>query len=215
MDIYPLGHSSFRIKGKTVTVVTDPFDPAAVGFPFPKHIACDIVTVSHDHADHNNTQILEGNPFIVSGPGEYEVKGVGIIGVPSYHDGQKGAERGNNTMYQMEIDGLHLAHLGDLGSPLNADAIDKLDGVDILFVPVGGSVTIDPNQAATVISELEPSIVIPMHYKTDRHNATAFGELSTLSQFLTVMGAVDTAAVPKLSMTKDKLPSQMQIVVLE
>ena len=121
MDIFPLGHSSFRIKGKSVTVVTDPFDPQMVGFPFPKHISADIVTVTHPHKDHNNVGAVEGNPFVIQGPGEYEVKGVGVIGMSSYHDEQKGKERGLNTLYHIEIDGINVVHLGDSGIMLSKD----------------------------------------------------------------------------------------------
>jgi len=215
MDIFPLGHSSFRIKGKTVTVVTDPFDGSMVGFPFPKHVAGDIVTVSHEHADHNQTTLVEGNPYIVDGPGEYEIKGVGIIGIPLFHDDKKGATRGEITAYHMEIDGINIVHLGDIGAPLTSDDVEKLDGVDILFVPVGGSVTLDQNQIASVISEIEPMIVIPMHYKTLRHNPKVFSDLMPISAFLKTMGKEEIVPVPKFSTTKDKLPTEMQIVVLE
>jgi len=215
MEIFPLGHSSFRIKGKTVTVVCDPFDSSFVGFSFPKHISANIVTVSHNHEDHNAVSLVEGNPYKVEGPGEYEVSGVGIIGIASYHDGSKGSVRGSNTMYHMEIDGVNVVHLGDLGCTLTSDDIERLDGVDILFVPVGGKTTLDPNQAANIISELEPSIVIPMHYKTNRHDEKSFGDLLPVSSFLDVMGKKDVTPVPKLSVTKDKLPTEMQVVILE
>ncbi|MCJ7826518.1 MBL fold metallo-hydrolase [Patescibacteria group bacterium] len=214
MDIFPLGHSSFRIKGKSVTVVTDPFDPVLVGFPFPKHISADIVTVTHPHKDHNNVSVVEGDPFVIRGPGEYEVKGVGIIGISSYHDEQKGKERGRNTLYHIETDGVNFVHLGDLGTMLSHEEIEKLDGVDILFVPVGGIFTITPEQAQTLISELEPSIVIPMHYKTDKHSKE-FEEMASVQPFLKIMGKEDITPVLKLSITKEKLPSEMQIVVLE
>ncbi|HCM82002.1 MAG: Zn-dependent hydrolase of the beta-lactamase fold-like protein [Candidatus Gottesmanbacteria bacterium GW2011_GWA2_44_17] len=215
MDIFPLGHSSFRIKGKTVTVVTDPYDSALVGFGYPKHVSADIVTVSHAHKDHNQTALVEGNPYSVNGPGEYEIKGVGIIGIPLFHDGEKGATRGMVTAYHMEIDGVNVVHLGDVGSSLTSDDVDRLDGVNILFIPVGGVYTIDPNQAAGIIGELEPSIVIPMHYKTPRHNPKEFGDLSPVSAFLKTMGKEAVVAVPKLSTSKDKLPDEMQVVVLE
>jgi len=215
MDIYSLGHSSFRIKGKTVTVVTDPFDSEMVGFSFPKHVSAEIVTVSHSHKDHDQTSLIEGNPYIVDGPGEYEIKGVGIIGVPSYHDKEKGSVRGLNTMYHIEIDGVHIVHLGDLGAMLTSDDIERLDGVDILMVPVGDVVTLPLTDVTTLISELEPSIVIPMHYQTAKHDTKTFGELSPVSLFLKAMGKEEIVPVPKLSITKDKLPTEMQIVVLE
>lgn len=164
MEITSLGHSSFRLKGKTATVVTDPYDPAMVGLAFPKHVAADIVTVSHDHGDHNAVGNLEGRPFVVRGPGEYEIKGVGIVGIGVYHDTENGAQRGSNTIYRIELDGLSFVHLGDLGHSLSADQVDTLDGVDILFVPVGGYYTIDAPTAAALVNKISPSIVIPMHY---------------------------------------------------
>jgi len=215
MDIYPLGHSAFRIKGKSVTVITDPFDGSMVGFPFPKHVAGDIVTVSHGHEDHNKTSLVEGDPYIVEGPGEYEIKGVGIIGIPVFHDEKKGETRGSVTAYHMEIDGINIVHLGDIGAPLTSDDVERLDGVDILFIPVGGSVTLDLSQIANVISEIEPSIVIPMHYRTSRHNPKVFGDLAPVSAFLKIMGKEDVQPIPKLSITKDRMPTEMQIVVLE
>ena len=196
-------------------MVTDPFDSSMVGFAFPKHIVSDIVTISHNHEDHNAVSQIEGSPFIVEGPGEYEIKGVGIIGTSSYHDGSKGSERGTNTMYHLEIDGVNIVHLGDLGCILTSDDIERLDGVDILFIPVGGGSTLDMNHVANLISELEPSIVIPMHYKTDKHNEKDFGDLQPVSSFLKIMGKEDVAPLSKFSVTKDKLPTEMQIVVLE
>jgi L-ascorbate metabolism protein UlaG (beta-lactamase superfamily) len=215
MDISPLGHSSFRIKGKTVTVVTDPFDATLVGFPYPKHIAADIVTVSHGHKDHNAVSLIEGNPYVVNGPGEYEVKGVGIIGISLFHDTEKGESRGTVTAYHIDIDGVNIVHMGDVGNTLTSDDVERLDGVDILMIPVGGVYTLDSNQAAGLISELEPSVVIPMHYQTPRHSPKEFGKLSPVSTFLKIMGKEDVVPVPKLSITKDRLPAEMQVVVLE
>ena len=216
MEIKYFGHSCFLLRDKNVTLLTDPFSPE-VGLKLPR-IAADIVTITHDHYDHNNTGIVQAKmreePFIIKGPGEYEVKGVGIIGMSSYHDEQKGKERGRNTLYHLEIDGVNFIHLGDLGTMLSKEDIEKLDGVDVLFVPVGGIFTITAEQAQTVISELEPSIVIPMHYKTGKHS-TEFKELASLQLFLKIMGKEDVRPVSKLSITKDKLPTEMQIVVLE
>jgi len=215
MDITYFGHSSFRIKGKTATVVTDPYDPVDVGLKFPKHIAADIVTVSHGHKDHAAVAQIEENPYVVRGPGEYEIKGVGIIGLSTYHDEEKGVKRGKNTIYRIEIDGVALVHLGDLGHTLSTDQVDALDGVGILMIPVGGVYTIDPATAVEVINELEPSIVIPMHYGRADLNQKEFGGLAQLSAFLKEIGKEDVAAQPKLSITRDKLPAEMQVVVLE
>lgn len=215
MDITYFGHSSFKLRGKKVTVVTDPFDPAGVGLKFPKNIEADLVTVSHGHPDHNSTDQIGGSPFIVHGSGEYEVLGVGIIGIPSFHDDKQGKERGRNTIYNMDIDGVHIVHLGDLGEMLTDKEIEQLGSVHILLIPVGGVYTISAKQASELIAEIEPAIVIPMHYGREDLNQKVFSELSPLSAFLKLMGA--EAAVPqsKFVITKDKIPEQMQVVVLE
>lgn len=215
MEITSLGHSSFRIKGKTATLVTDPFDSEMVGFPFPRHVSADIVTVSHEHKDHNAVNAIEGSPFVIQGPGEYEIKGVSVIGVSSYHDAEKGEKRGKNIIYRIEIDGISVVHLGDLGGTLSTSEIERLDGVDILMIPVGGDVTIDSTAAAALLSEIDPAIVIPMHYKTKKHNEKIFGTLSPVSVFLKAIDKEDLQPQPKLSVTKDKLPTERQVVVLE
>jgi L-ascorbate metabolism protein UlaG (beta-lactamase superfamily) len=212
MEITYLGHSSFKLRGKQVTVVTDPFGD--IGIKFPKHTSSDVVTISHDHDDHNQVSAIEGNPFIIKGPGEYEVKGVGIVGVSVFHDDEKGAKRGKNTIYRIELDGLSIVHLGDLGHALASQQVDELDGVNILLVPVGGVYTIDASQAAEVVAAVEPSIVIPMHYHTTSIDQKIFGSLAPVSAFLKEMGKVGTTPVPKLSITKDKLPEELQVVIL-
>lgn len=214
MDITYLGHSSFRIRGKSATVVTDPYD-SSVGLKFPKHVEANVITVSHDHDDHNATTQIEGSPYVISGPGEYEVKGVSIFGLSTFHDDQKGKERGHNTMYRMEVDGISIVHLGDLGHHLSSEQVDELDGVSILMIPVGGVFTIDPTVAAQIVSDIEPLIVIPMHYGRSELDQKVYGMLSPVSQFLKEIGKEDSAPQSKLSLTKDKLPAEMQVVVLE
>jgi L-ascorbate metabolism protein UlaG (beta-lactamase superfamily) len=208
MDITSLGHSSFRIRGKVATVVTDPFDSSFTGLKFPKHVAADIVTVSHNHKDHNAISQIEGSPFIVSGPGEYEIKEVGIVGIPSHHDQDK---KELNTIYRIEMEDLSIVHLGDLGRMLTTDEVDELDGVDILMIPIGGTHTVDAAQAAKLVSEIEPTIIIPMHYQRPGLKDT----LAPLSAFLKEMGQETVTAQPKLSVSKSKLPEQKQIIVLE
>jgi len=215
MEITYLGHAAFRIKGKNAIVVTDPYTPADVGLKFPKHITADIVTVSHDHPDHNAIHQIEGTSYVVNGPGEYEIKGVGIIGLSTFHDDEQGAKRGKNTIYRIEMDGLSLVHLGDLGHTLSTAEVDSLDGVDILMIPVGGFYTIDPAQAVSVINEIEPAIVLPMHYGRTDIDHKAFGTLATREAFLKEIGKEDVIPQPKLLVTKDKLPEQMQVVILE
>lgn len=215
MDITYLGHSSFKIRGKNATVVTDPYDSAMVGLKFPKHTASDIVTVSHAHADHNAVGQIEGSPFVVSGPGEYEIKGISIVGVPSFHDKVNGQERGKNTIYRIEVDGVSIVHLGDLGHPLTSEDVDSLDGVDVLLVPVGGTYTLDAVAAAAVVKEIEPAIVIPMHYGRSDLNPKVFADLQPLATFLKEVGKESVGAQAKLTLTKDKVPEEMQVVVLQ
>lgn len=198
MDIYSLGHSSFKIKGKNATVVTDPYTEKS---------EADIVLVSHDHADHNVIEKISGEPFVVKGPGEYEVKGVTIIGLSTYHDSKKGEERGRNVVYKFTVDGLNCCHLGDLGHKLADSQVEDLGDVDILFVPVGGFYTIDAKIAAEVVAQIEPSIVIPMHYKGDN--------LEPVDKFLKEMGAEGVEKVTKFATSKDKLPENTTVVVIE
>lgn len=214
MDITPLGHASFRIRGKVATVVTDPYDSASVGLKFPKHVEADLVTVSHAHEDHSSVAQVEGSPFVIQGAGEYEVKGVGVVGISTFHDGEKGATRGKNTIYRIEIDGVSIVHLGDLGHILSTTEIDVLDGVNILMVPVGGVYSLDPTQAVAVVQEIEPLIVIPMHYGRPELNQKVFSGLSPVSVFLKEIGK-EAALQPKLTITRDKLPAEMQVVILE
>ena len=215
MDITYLGHSSFRLKGKGAVVVTDPYNSEMVGLKFPKHTVADIVTVSHEHQDHSDTAQIEAAPFVIRGPGEYEVKGVEVVGLGVYHDSEKGAKRGKNTVYRIAIDGLSVVHLGDLGHALSSGEIESLDGVDILLIPVGGFYTIDAETAAGIVHEIDPSIVIPMHYNRSGLKQDAFGSLTGVGVFLKEMGKEGTATQPKLSITKDKLSEEMQVVVLE
>lgn len=210
MDITYFGHASFKIKGKNATVVTDPFDPKT-GLKFPK-VEADIVSVTHSHFDHSATDLVQGEPFIVSGPGEYEVKGVEIIGVASFHDNKKGEERGNNTIFNFKIDKMNIAHLGDLGQDsLTTEQVEEIGNVDILLIPVGGYYTIDASVASKIVSQLEPKIIIPMHYLDPD---STIKELSSVDSFLKEMGKEGIEPVQKLTIAFDKLPEETQIVVM-
>ena len=158
------GQSCFKIAIKDVTLVTDPFGKD-IGLK-PPHFEADIVTVSHDHHDHNNVSALRGTPFVVDGPGEYELKGVAISGISSFHDNKEGQERGKNTIFIIEAEEMRICHLGDLGEKkLTDNQLEEIGDIDILMIPVGGVYTIDSEEAAGIISQIEPRIVIPMHYK--------------------------------------------------
>jgi L-ascorbate metabolism protein UlaG (beta-lactamase superfamily) len=168
MNITYFGHSCFKIEEKindqNISIITDPFTKE-VGLKVP-NVEADIVSVSHDHFDHNNISSLRGNPFVVDTAGEFDIKGVIIEGVRSCHDDKQGQDGGDNIIFRFDVEGLSLAHLGDLGDVLDNKQLEKLGGVDILFIPVGGKYTLDAKKALEVISQVEPRIVIPMHYKT-------------------------------------------------
>jgi len=217
MEITYLGHSCFRIKGKKNIIVTDPFEDN-VGFKMPR-VSADIITLSHHHQDHNNISAVKGTtkrkePFIIDGPGEYEISEVSIFGVASFHDKSSGAKRGENTIYLITIDGLRLVHLGDLGHKLTEAELEEINGVDILFIPVGGTYTIDDNEAIEVIGQIEPRIIIPMHYKTPDMKPN-FGIEITVDDFLKAIGEEANKAKNKLVISKDKLPEEREIVVLK
>ncbi len=217
MHINYLGHSCFKIKGKRGTVVCDPYNDY-VGFTMSTASA-DIVTISHDHQDHSDLSKIRGtarrdNPFVINAPGEYEVEGISVFGVPSFHDSSQGAERGENIIYTIFLDGMKVCHLGDLGHLLDDKMISEIGLVDILLVPVGGVFTINPEQAVKVTRSLEPSIVIPMHYKTSAHDEKVFGELATLKDFLQAYGA-EVEPEEKLSIKKSQLPEEMELIVLK
>lgn len=212
MDIVRLGHSAFKLKGKNATLVADPFDEEMVGLKFPK-VEAQIVTISHDHKDHNAVSNVEGNPYVISGPGEYEVSDVFIKGIQTFHDEKEGSERGKNTIYAIEIDKLKVAHLGDLGHQLTDEQLDALGDIDILLIPTGGIYTINPEEASEVITKVEPRIVIPMHYKEEKMKVT-FDDLKPVDEFLKEIGK-EKKLLPKLSVTKDKLPQELEVVVLE
>jgi L-ascorbate metabolism protein UlaG (beta-lactamase superfamily) len=216
MEITYFNHSSFRLKGKNGTVLTDPYDDK-VGFSLP-NLSIDIVTTSHDHYDHNAINKVNGTarrekPFIVSNPGEYEVGGISVFGVSTYHDDSKGADRGKNTVFTVLIDDLRVTHLGDLGHELSSDQLEDIGVVDVLLCPVGGHFTIDPKAAVKIIQQIEPSYVIPMHYRSPKHGE-GFEKVATIEDFLKEYG-MSPVAVLKLNVEKGKLPEETTLVVLE
>ena len=206
------GHSCFKIQDKIgsdgVTVICDPFNKD-IGLK-PPNCEANIVTVSHDHSDHNNVSALRGQPFIIDCAGEYDAKGVFIEGVDSYHDDKEGDVRGKNIIYRMEIDDISVVHLGDQGAALNDAQLEKLVGTDILLVPVGGKYTLDAKGAVEVISQIEPRIVIPMHYKTEGMTL----DIDPVDKFIKELG-IEPTREEKLKISKKDLPQEdMELVIL-
>lgn len=209
MEIRWLGHSCFRLKGKDVTIVTDPFDETA-GYA-TKLLKADIVTVSHEHPHHSAIGNIKGEPKVLCGPGEYEIKGVFIYGIRTFRGSVQGRTKGKNTAYLIEIDGAKVCHLGDLGHALSAAQAEEVSDTDVLLIPIGGVSTIDGSTAAEVVNVIGPRIVIPMHYKTESTGI----QLEPLDKFLKEMGVKEVSPSPKLNVNKSGLPEETQVVVLE
>lgn len=213
MEIIYLGHSSFRIKTRTSVLITDPYDPKKVGIKLPKFDA-EIVTVSHDHDDHNYVEGVKDVRKVVNGVGEYEISDVSIIGIPSYHDTKEGVERGKNTIYVIEAEGIRLCHLGDLGHTLLEKTVEEIGEINILFIPVGGEYTIGPEEAVEISSEIEPNIIIPMHYKVPGLSLTKASEMKEADEFLKDMG-MTAEKLPKLIVKETDFGEDQKIVLLE
>ena len=203
MEITFLGHASFKIKGKDITLITDPYDSDMVAMKFPKQDA-DIVTISHHHADHDKIDNITNVKKVIDGPGEYEVRGVSIIGISSFHDASKGAERGKNTIYVIEMEGMRLVHLGDLGHVLTESQIKEIGVVDIMMIPVGGTYTIDAKTAVEVFKQLGASIVLPMHYG---------GSLAPVEDFI-AESSLRVEKLPKLAVKKDAINNEESYAVI-
>ncbi len=203
-----MGHSCFRIKSSQAVIITDPFPPD-IGYTLGKQTA-DIVTVSHPHTSHSYDKGITGEHRLVKGPGEYEISGVLILGISTYHDSVKGQSRGKNTVYLMEVDGVAICHLGDIGHVLGDETIEEMGNVDILLVPVGGVSTINAAMAAEIIRKLEPKVVIPMHYKTPQTSR----DLEPLDDFLKEMGQAQVEPRPRFNFSRTNLPLSTQVVVL-
>lgn len=213
MEIRYLGHASFLIKTKEAVLVTDPYDQS-IGFPFPK-IEADIVSVSHQHKDHNNFKAVGGNPLIIDTPGEFEKNNIRVFGYKWYHDAKKGEERGENILYKIEVEDLTLLHCGDLGALPNDQLLEEIGNVDVLFVPTGGFYTIDAATASSLIKEIDPKVVIPMHYNHKQLNQETFAKLSPVDDFLKEMGVDMSQPLEKLTLKKESLGEEMKVVVMK
>jgi len=199
------GHSCFEIHNG-LTVVLDPHDGRSIGIK-PPVVRADICLLSHDHFDHNCSRIVRGDPTVIREPGERTVKGLKVLGIPTFHDTEGGAKRGRNTIYRFEMDGISFAHCGDLGHELDAKQLEALGKVDILFVPVGGVFTIDGATAQKLISKVRPRVAVPMHFR--------FGGLSvsidTVDPFLEGIDEDDILRVGnEIEFIRDELPPKLE-----
>lgn len=210
MEISWLGHSCFQIKGKSATLITDPFSPQAGDASGLGKLSASIVTISHDHQGHNYAVGVGGNPRVVRGPGEYEISDVLITGVPAYHDNERGKVLGRNTIYVIHMDDIVICHLGDLGHTLQEEQLEEVADADVLLIPISGQHTINAAQAAEVISQVEPRLVIPMHYALPEGDAP-----NPLDKFCREMGIEVGHSQPKLNVARTTLPAETQVVILE
>jgi len=218
MTIQWYGHSCFKIatkpegrgSGDEVVIFTDPYNKE-IGLRPPQGKA-DIVTVSHDHFDHNNSSALKGEPAVLDLPGEYSIKGVSIKGINSFHDKKEGAERGLNTIFVFESEGIRFCHLGDLGAMPDKKQLEEINGVDILAIPVGGTFTLDGREAKAVVDQIEPKIVLPIHYKITGSKAKVDDE----KKFCKEIGVCPREKLAKLVVKKKDLEEEkLQVVLME
>ena len=209
MTITWYGQSCFRIDTREAVIAIDPF-AKEIGLP-PPRFQTDIALVTHGHFDHANTGALAGTPTLITGPGEYEIKGVAVRGIPSFHDQSEGRERGPNTIYRINAEEMTLVHLGDFGeASIRGETLDAIGDADILFIPVGGTYTIDAETAAKVVNQIEPRIIIPMHY----HLPGLRVRIEPVEGFLKAFGVREPERMPKLVIKKRDLPETANRVVV-
>jgi len=223
MQIIWKGQSCFQIisstgKNNHVSIIVDPYDES-IGLRVPK-LEADVLLVTHKHPDHNNIKAVSAvssaeskNPFLIDGPGEYEIKEVFVQGIPSWHDDKEGKERGENTIYTIETEELKLCHLGDIGQKeITDEQLEQIGEVDILMIPIGGVGTISAKEAVNIMSQIEPKITIPMHYQIPKLNKKIDG----VDKFLKAVGVKSVPPVSKLTIKKkDISEEEAKIIVLE
>lgn len=212
MKLKWLGHSCFLITSESgLKIITDPYGTVQGVRYAPVKEAADIVTVSHDHFDHNAVSSVAGKPEVVKGSGPNTVKGIQFQGIASYHDESGGRQRGVNTIFCFSIDGIRVCHLGDLGHPPSGGQLKEIGDVDLLLIPVGGFYTIDAKVATQICNELKPKITIPMHYKTPKLDFPIVG----VDDFLAGKNNVKRLGLSEAEFTVGSLPTAPEILVLK
>jgi L-ascorbate metabolism protein UlaG (beta-lactamase superfamily) len=215
MKIKWYGHAAFLITSdKGTKFIIDPYEPGAFGgqLSYGKiKDQADFVLITHDHADHNYTKDLPGDPQILKGSGSKTVKGISINGVATYHDPSKGSERGPNTVFTFKVDNIQACHLGDLGHILSDKELAEIGVVDVLLIPVGGFFTIDPKEATRVAEQIKPKVIIPMHFKTEKCGFP----IAPVEDFLKGKTNARRPKADEVSFDKTTLPQRTEIVILD
>lgn len=206
MQIQYFGHSCFLISGSK-TVLTDPFD--GIGFDLPR-LTADYVLSSHNHFDHNAFFKVFGKMNVAFKAGAEESSPISLIGIPTFHDDAMGALRGENVVYKFTLDGVTFMHLGDLGEQISAELFIRLGTADVLFLPVGGTYTIDYRQAKRLADGIKAKVVIPMHYKTPRSTV----DVDPVDRFLSLCDGYQRADGP-IEITKDLLEGENKVILMD
>ncbi|MGO9139252.1 MAG: MBL fold metallo-hydrolase [Syntrophales bacterium] len=215
MNIEWYGHAAFKITTeKGIRIIIDPYESGFSGGTISyRNIddEADIVITSHDHGDHNYIKSIRGKYEHIKKQGSYEIKGVKLQTLPTFHDTASGKERGDNLLTIISADGIKLLHLGDLGHDLDPETLKKIGKVDVLLLPVGGFYTIDAQAATKVMNNIRPSITIPMHYRTEKCSFP----ITTVAEF--TRGKKNVQVLPKSEMkiTAAALPKEPEIIVLQ
>ncbi|MBV9580260.1 MAG: MBL fold metallo-hydrolase [Chloroflexi bacterium] len=215
MDLSWLGHACFRLRGRDVTILMDPYAADDWGYA-PVATSANVVTISNDHPHHAGLAGVEGTPHVLRGPGEYEIGGALIWGVRTARppEGALIMATPKNTAFSIQVEDLTICHLGDLASaPLTSDELTHIKDADVLLVPVGGHCTINAQQAARVVAQVEPRLIVPMHYATPETQGSLI--LDQVDQFCKELGATEVAPRSRLSITATSLPSEPTVALME
>lgn len=212
MKLKWLGHSCFLITSETgLKIITDPYGTVQGVKYAPVKEAADIVTMSHDHFDHNAVSSVAGKPEVIKVIGVKRVKGIQFKGIASYHDEAGGKQRGANTIFCFSVDGIKVCHLGDLGHSLNSEKIKEIGDVDLLLIPVGGYFTIDARVSTQICNDLKPRVIVPMHYKTPKLDFPITG----VDDFLAGKNNIKRLDWSEIELKAEALPTKPEILVLQ
>lgn len=212
MNVHYYGQSAFRLSSEDgLNIVIDPYDQSSYLRYEPRFESADICLVTHEHGDHNNVAAVPGDFEVVRGPGQHVAKEISFTGIPSFHDRQQGAQRGPNNMFVFEVEGMRVAHLGDQGVELTDDQYNQLGHVDVMIAAIGGGPTLEPEKVWEIVGRVKPKVFIPAHFKTEKIDLPFI----TVDEFIQDKPRVRRPGGSDVTITKDQLPEETEIVVLD